>query len=350
MIELAPWYAQTDRLRRLAGCCLDALGWGPEETPSQPVFAEPCLTLRRYDDGPAGKPAVLLIPAPIKAAYIWDLLPAVSAVRRCREGGLRVYLMQWRAPGEGERGFGLADYADRLVGDALDAIRAETGQASVVLIGHSLGGTCAALFAALHPERVRGLVLLASPLHFGPETGLFGPAVAELPNARTLTVQLGNVPGSVINGLCLLASPATFDWSRRWDWWCSLLSPAALRTHLLVERWTLDEMPLAQRLFEELVELLYREDRFMRGTLRIGGRAATPQQVRAPLLSVVDRHCQIVPPQAVLPFHRAVGGGHLLWYAGDVGVSLQHVGMLVGESAHRHLWPRIVRWVQGHAG
>jgi polyhydroxyalkanoate synthase len=123
-----------------------------------------------------------------------------------------------------------------------------------------------------------------------------------------------------------------------------------MQTHLRVERWTLEEMPLAQRLFEEVVELLYRQDRLMRGTLMVGGRRATPELVEAPLLSVVDARCRLVPPQAVLPFHHAVRSADkkLLWYRGDTGVSLQHVGMLVGRQAHKHLWPEVIQWTHAH--
>jgi polyhydroxyalkanoate synthase len=32
----------------------------------------------------------------------------------------------------------------------------------------------------------------------------------------------------------------------------------------------------------------------------------------------------------------------VLEYPGDVGVALQHVGVLVGATAHRELWPRIL--------
>jgi polyhydroxyalkanoate synthase len=44
------------------------------------------------------------------------------------------------------------------------------------------------------------------------------------------------------------------------------------------------------------------------------------------------------------------GDKRMLWYQGDVGVALQHVGVLVGRNAHRHLWPEILGWVHGHWG
>jgi polyhydroxyalkanoate synthase subunit PhaC len=47
----------------------------------------------------------------------------------------------------------------------------ETGQMRVVLAGHSLGGTLAAIFPSLHPERVRGLALLEAPTKFGRDAG-----------------------------------------------------------------------------------------------------------------------------------------------------------------------------------
>jgi polyhydroxyalkanoate synthase len=118
-----------------------------------------------------------------------------------------------------------------------------------------------------------------------------------------------------------------------------------------VERWTLDEMPLARKLFEEVCELC-REDRFTRGTLQVSGARLEPKLVKAPLLSVVDPLCRLVPPQAVLPFQGAAGSTDtkLLWYQGDTGVALRHVGMLVGREAHEHLWPEVIRWVHAHCG
>jgi polyhydroxyalkanoate synthase subunit PhaC len=343
-------YAQLDWFRRALGTQLDTLGVSPLETPSRAALTEPCLTLKAYSAGPDTGPVLLLVPAPIKRAYLWDLAPWASVVRQCIATGLRVYLLQWEQPGERERAFGLADFADRLILDCVEAMQAETGQPSVFLAGHSLGGTLAALFAALHPDRLSGLIVLGAPLHFGRQVGVFGPVVAASPSARILTAALGNVPGSLLDAVCWLTDPVTFGWSRWVDWPNSLPDPEALWTHLLVERWTLDELPLPQRFFEDIHEWLYREDRFMQGTLVLGDSRVAPQQVTAPLLSVVDRHCPITPPEAILPFHEAVPSTakDLLWYEGDTGVALQHVGPLVGRKAHQQLWPAIIRWIQAH--
>src|SRR5690606_10333417 len=101
------------------------------------------------------------------------------------------------------------------------------------------------------------------------------------------------------------------------------------------------------RLFTEIVESLYRNDQFMQGELDIGGRKIGPRDLRAPLISVVDFRSKVIPPQAVLPFHEAASSERrqVIEYRGDVGVNLQHVGVLVGRSAHAAIWPAIFEWL-----
>jgi hypothetical protein len=62
-------------------------------------------------------------------------------------GSLRLWLtdksakvvLEWMDPTEQEDGYGLAEYADRLPGAALDILAAEAGSCRPFLAGHSLG-------------------------------------------------------------------------------------------------------------------------------------------------------------------------------------------------------------------
>lgn len=329
-------FAQLDRLRHAQGALLDAAGWRPLEAPYRIVREQAGVALRCYDDAARESPAVLIVPAPIKQPWLWDLDPKVSVVRRLLERRLKVYVVEWRpAPPE----YGLADYAERLLLACLEA----TGAARVVVLAHSLGGLLAAIFAALHPQRVQCLALLASPLHFGAETPVLEAMAAalrtdELPDA---------LPGSFLSLASANAAPHVFGTERALDAVLSSTDPAALRIHLLVERWTLDELALPRRFIAELATQCLREDRFVRGELQVGGRRALPSSLEAPLLCVVDPRCPLVPPAAMLPFIEAVASRDktLLEYEREVGVALQHVGPLVGRNAHARLWPRILDWI-----
>jgi polyhydroxyalkanoate synthase subunit PhaC len=305
------------------------------------------LTLRAYGDPSQDGPAMLLVPAPIKRCYIWDLAPHISVVRGCLQRGMRVYLAEWIPLEKGGQCFGLSDYADRLLSDCVDAIEADAGQQQVTLAGHSLGGTLAAIFSCLHPQRVRSLVLLEAPLHFAEAAGRFTPLIAATPDAAFIADIFGRVPGSFLNLVCAIAAPGEFQWQRYMDWLLCAGNVRALTTHLRVERWTLDEFPMPGKLFAETIELLYRSDCLMQGRLTIRGRQIGPGDLSAPLLSVYDPRSTIIPAESIIPFHRSTTGSprKLLPYEGDIGVAIQHVGVLVGSNAHTRLWPAVFDWL-----
>jgi polyhydroxyalkanoate synthase len=342
---------QMDRSRQARGQLLERAGYGPKPTPSTILHAEAGLNLRRYGEQAGNGPPVLLVPAPIKRSYIWDLAPEVSVVRRWLERGYRVYMTEWVPPGDGNEDVGLADYADHLLSACRTAIAADCAadgaDEAPVIAGHSLGGVLAAIHSCLYPEALRATILLESPLHFQPESCCFNKLVQATPDAQQLADTFRHVPGSFLNTMSALAEPQAFQWERWTDRWLSLGDPHALATHMQVERWSHDEFALPGRLFTEIIELLYRRDQFMQGELQINGRRIGPRDLRTPLLSVVDPRSKVVPPASVLPFHEAATSGHkrVLHYEGDVGVNLQHVGVLVGRNAHARIWPAILDWL-----
>lgn len=339
-----------DRSRQARGKMLDRAGYGPQETPHTVLYEEPGLKLRRYGD--TGTRPVLIVPAPIKRSYIWDLAPEVSVVRRWLERGWRVYLAEW-VPVDGHDGadFGFDAYGSRLLSACRRAMAADGAQEPPVIAGHSLGGILAAIHSALYPNEVRATILLEAPLHFEPASCCFNPLVRAVSDAKAIADAFGQVPGVFLNMMSAMAEPQAFQWERMTDRWLSMLDPdrQALANYMRVERWTHDEFPLPGRLFTDIVERLYRNDELTRGQLRVSGRAIGPGDLRAPLASVADPRSKVIPLDAVLPFHEAAGSDDklLLHYRGDVGVNLQHVGVLVGRNAHATLWPAIFGWLDG---
>jgi polyhydroxyalkanoate synthase len=332
-----------DEVRRAEGAILERLGFGPTECRYRIVASGPHWRLRDYG-GPEAEPRLLIVAAPIKRPYIWDLAPSVSAVRFCLDRGLRVYLLEWMFPSPGNGNVGLAEYADQAIGEAVARLVGDTG-AQPFLVGHSLGGTFAAIFGALAPEAARGLVLLGAPLCFRPGISRFRDAIVAI--APSNLAEMAVVPGSLLSQLSAWASPETFIWSRLLDATASSADPAACVIHARVERWALDEAPLPGRLVQEILHGLYREDRFYRGNLSIGERIAGPSQLQLPTLAVVNPRDEIAPPASILPFIEAMSGQHVrvLDYSGEIGVGIQHLGILVGRQAYARVWPEIISWL-----
>ncbi|ADH91009.1 Poly(3-hydroxyalkanoate) synthetase-like protein [Ancylobacter novellus DSM 506] len=334
-----------DNLRRLQAGALDRFGFGPRECVFDVIASGPNWRLRHYP-GEAASAALLMVPAPIKRPYIWDLTPGVSVVRLCLERGLGVHLIEWLPP-QGDGSDGIADYVDA-IGAAGKVVAAEQPGAARFVLGHSLGGTLAAIACALQPEIARGLVLLGAPLSFEPGSSPFRDQVAA---QKRPTPEQGTVAGSQLSQSCAMLSPGTFIWNRWMDGALSLADPAAFDIHMHIERWALDEVPLAGRLIHQMVDWLYRENRFQKGTLAIGGRTLGPGDLRLPVLAAVSEADEIGPRASVEPFFARMTGTdtQILAHPAEIGVGLQHLAILAGRRAHAEVWPRIATWIGSHA-
>jgi pimeloyl-ACP methyl ester carboxylesterase len=150
----------------------------------------------RYQAGPPGAPTVLLLHGWMASADLnWlGTFPVLA-------GRYHVVAMDHRGHGRGIRSrepFSLEDCAD----DAAGLLR-ELGVRNAIVAGYSMGGPVALLLARRHPDRVRGLVLIAtaaelarSPFRrgMGPLLQLAGPLIRSGLPDRVMAELVGSRP------------------------------------------------------------------------------------------------------------------------------------------------------------
>jgi polyhydroxyalkanoate synthase subunit PhaC len=340
-----------DALRRRRGQMLDAMGFGPEEAPYRILVEEAGMRLRAYGDA-AGEPRrarVLIVPAPFKRGYIWDLRPDVSVVRRCQAAGLAVFMLEWRDPAPGDD-LGLADFAYKFPLAAVRAIAQTAPGGPIVLTGHSLGGTFAAIFAALHPELVSDLWLIDAPLVFGPGAGDRLADLLRMIAPGWLAALAGEpVAGSFISALAVAALPDEFVLAPAEDFVASGWDPDRQRLHAQVLRWTQDEFPLPRSLFLDVANQLYREDRFAGGALLLAGETVGLGDLRTPVAAVLNPASAVVPAAATARGLRLAQSTSVstFVYEPSPGCALNHVGPLVSPRAHASIWPDLIKRAGG---
>jgi polyhydroxyalkanoate synthase len=333
-------------MRRAQGDVLSALGLGPDECPYRIIASGAHWRLRDYAHD-AVSPSLIIVAAPIKRPYIWDLTPSVSAIRYCLDQGLGVHLLEWLPASRDTGNNGLDEYASAIFA-CIATISQRSAGATPFVIGHSLGGTLAALASAAAPESVRGLMLLGAPLCFKPGESRFRDSLVSL-IPRTSSGE-DPVPGSLLSQMSVLASPGTFIWSRFQDAALSAADREAMDIHARVERWALDEAALPGRLVREMIEQLYSENSFFLGTLRIACRRVGPFSLSTPTLAVVNMIDEVTPLASVKPVIDAMPtrDTRIIEYPGEPGVCLQHLGILVGRQARAAVWPEIISWTKAH--
>src|SRR5262249_37307236 len=189
------------------------------------------------------------------------------------------------------------------------------------------------------------LVLLGAPLCFLPSENQFRDALVTLVPQEISDA--GPFPGSLLSHASALASPRAFIWSRLMDAAMSISDPLALEIHARVERWALDEMPLPGKLVHQIIEWLYRENRFCSNELKIGEKLIGPSTLSVPTLAVVNTTDDVAPLNSLKPFADAMAENtQIIEYPGELGVCLQHLGILVGRHAQAHVWPEILSWLK----
>jgi polyhydroxyalkanoate synthase len=340
-------FAMTDKLRRAQGDALDTLGLGPRECAFKLISSGPCWRLRAYG-GPEAAPLLLMVSAPIKRPYIWDLTPAVSAVRYCLHHGFRVHLLEWMPP-SADGSAGLDAYGGRAIAACVETISNQSNRARPFLVGHSLGGTLATIYCALEHRSVKGLVLLGAPLCFEQASSRFRDALVALIPGEFPETEV--VAGSLLSQISVVASPNTFLWLRWMDALLSLADPAAMDIHARIERWALDEVALPSKLINQIVQWLYRENRFCHGTLAVLDRTVGPASMPIPTLAIVNAADEVAPLSSVAPFldKMPTDDTRIIEHPGEIGVGLQHLGMLAGRAAYARIWPQIIAWLKAHS-
>ena len=238
---------------------------------------------------------------------------------------------------------GVDDYV-LAIAEAVGMITTAAQGTKPYLIGHSLGGTIAAIYGAFLPDSIRGLVMLGAPLCFGRSKATFEMLLLLVP--RNVS-DSDTFPGSLLSYASALAFPGTFVWSRLTDAVISIADPLAMEIHARVERWALDEISLPGKLVHQIVDWLYRENRFFRGVLKINGKFVGPSTLSVANLALINTADDVAPPISVKPFADAIERKvRIIEYPSERGVCLQRRGILVGRYAQGHIWPKILSWLK----
>ncbi|HEU4515720.1 MAG TPA: class III poly(R)-hydroxyalkanoic acid synthase subunit PhaC [Steroidobacteraceae bacterium] len=311
-------------------------------TPRTEVFRHGKTVLWRYRSGEpgAGIAPLVICYALVNRPYMLDLQPDRSLVRGLVARGLDVYLVDWGYPDRSDSGLSLDDYVNRHLGACIDRVRAMHGIPAVNLLGVCQGGTLSLCHASLHPDRVRNLVTMVTPVDFHTKDNLLSHWVRRLDVDRIVDV-LGNVPGALLNAAFVALMPLRLT-VRKYAAIADLAGDrASLENFLRMERWIHDSPDQAGTAFREFVRDFFQENRLLRGGLSIGGETVDLRRITCPVLNVYALQDHLVPPDASRALEGLTGSRDYSAFEFDGG----HIGIYVSRSAQELLPRTIAQWL-----
>lgn len=337
---------QSDRVRR--GMLLHKRAPRPPVglTPHEIVHRQGKLKLRFYapPPGTAHKAPVVVVPSMINRAYILDLEPDRSLVRGLSERGHPVYLVDWGIPGAEDAGQTVAYTLLTLLDRAVRRACWHAGAQTAFLLGYCQGGTLATMYTALRPQRVRGLALFNTPVHFakGGRFRRFADAAhldcaTAFPPDRLVPVEVMQVAFQLLDPMGVWGKYIALDKAaeQREE------RPELLRRSLARERWLEENVPMPGAFAAEFIHQAYQRDALMDGSWEIAGQRVDLSRITCPVLTVAAARDFISPPASVLPLADLVSSDDVTAQELDTG----HIGIVVGSFGPRVFYPTLDAWL-----
>ncbi len=332
----------------------------PYEAPYEVLMREEFLRLRRYSSQESdvcrySHIPVLMVPPLMVTSQVYDISPALSAVKILKDAGFDIWLTDFGIP-EKEVG-GLERTLDShllLIDRAIDFVREYTG-ADVHLAGYSQGGMFTYQVAAYRKSRgVASITTFGSPVDLNKNVpgGMHRDLVDRLLNsarsALSWTIDdLKGVPGSFTSLGFKMVSPR------------QELRYLKMMLGILGDREALSKIEPTRRFlggegfiawpgpaFRSFVDDIIVQNRMMTGGFVVNGRPVTLSDISVPILYFVGDKDDFARPASVRAIRKVVSSEQIY----EVPINAGHFGLVVGSRSLREVWPTFIDWLKWRSG
>ena len=292
------------------------------------------------------KQPLLIIYAPINTFHILDLNPRRSVIRNLlATSGLDIYLLDWGYPDWSDNHLSLEDYLG-YVADAIKVISEKTSADRISILGYCWGGIFALIHAALNPQEVRNLVLMAVPVDFSKDDTILASWSRTI-DVDSMMDEFGHMDGQVLDLGFLIRNPPRYGFdkylklfqrSNDWDF---------IDTFIDVERWLYDTPPIPGVLHRQIINNCYRNNLLISGWMEVIDREGRKQKVNIqknitmPVLSVIAQQDDLASPASSLAINDHISSRDTSVLENPGG----HVALCISNTAHKKLWPEVANWL-----
>ena len=323
-------------------------------TPSELIFSEDKMKLIHYIpivEKPHLVP-ILIVYALVNRYYILDLQPDKSVIKKLLEEGFDVYVIDWGYPSGADRYLTLDDYVNGYINNAVDKIRERSGLDKITLLGVCQGGTFSVMYAAMHPEKVKNLVTLVTPVNFDTDKGLLHLWAKSL-DVDKIVDYYGIVPGNFLNSGFLLTDSfrlmidkyvGLFERieCKPGDKEGELQNEETVKNFLRMEKWIFDSPDQAGETFRQFMKDCYQKNLLIKNEMILDGKKINLKNITMPLLNVMAETDHLVPNAASIPLNDAVSSADKQMLVFPTG----HIGIFVGSKSQKEVCPKIAAWLK----
>ena len=289
---------------------------------------------------------VLVVYAFINRHYILDLLPEVSVIASLLRHGLDIFATDWGTPSVYDKNLTIGHFVSKYMDKSVDYIRKITNSDKVSLLGYCWGGELAVIYAALHPEKVRNLITIATPGDFELDDSLLAVWTKAMKENYLLDT-FGNLPGIMLNAAFILRNPIEYS-HKYFHFFEQPRSLESIAEFFATETWLYDSPPIIGEIYREFIEGCYKQNLLIKNRMRIedsndnSDMLVNLKNINMSFLNIVAKKDDLVAPDSSKALNIALTESYdkkLIEHNSG------HVGLMIGKNAHKELWPEVGDWL-----
>mgnify|MGYP001171458738 FL=1 len=380
---LKHWMDKSSELNeRVAASAVNAFDWlfrkeslvKSGQTPHTVIHAGDPMSVRHYDLDDAEIPLsddtvmpvrrrkhaipLVLVPPLGVTTETFDLMPNRSLVRYMAARGFKTYLICWGTPERRHASLSMRDYADRMMGEALAAVRAHSGARELSLMGWCMGGLLSLIHAGLPDTRgIRAMVTVASPIDM--RGGGLIAGVSRIINTpakfigrytdfrlNRLNPQAFHAPGWVTALAFKLTDPIG-SVTTYWDLLVNLWDREFVESHSTTSDYLNNMLAYPVGMVGDVLTKMAVQNQMAEGRFVLSReRSAEFARITAPLYVFAGATDALVAPSTAAHVLDVVGSTDKRFEVAPGG----HMGVILGSSAQGAVWARAADWLQARSG
>lgn len=308
------------------------------ETPHEIVRRKDDTRLLHYHSSPRYKIPMLLIYAPINRYHILDLNVNRSVVRDFLDGGLDVFLLDWGDQQNNE--LSIEDYLN-YIDESIEEIKKRTGSAVVTLFGYCWGGVLAIIYTAFNGKKLKSLIVHATPVDFARDKSVLAEWARKFPVDKFVD-EFGEMDGRILNLAFLLRNPPRYTFDKYIKFLNKMDDPKFTDDFIRVENWLYNTPDIPGELYRQFIKDLYQGNLLVQSKMKVNGRTIDLKAITVPVLNITGQRDDLAHPDSSAALNEAIASKDKEL----IGFPSGHVGLCVSTTAHKELWPKVVKWIQ----
>jgi len=335
------------RMRKAKDVLLGQLNTDIAPTPYDIVYEEDRVKLKHYRPvrDIAYETPLFVTYAMVNRETMLDLQHGRSVVQRFLDAGIDLYMIDWWYPTRKDRYLTIDDHVDGYMDSMIDFVLKRTGRKSVNLMGICMGGTYSIMYAALHPEKIKNLVLTVTPVNFQTDQGLLNVWARSI-DADALVDAYGNIPGDILNLAFLLLNPPRLMVDKYVGFLENIDDRDFVENFVRMERWIFDSPDLPGETFRQFIKDLFQKNLLIQNEMELNGKRIDLKKVTMPVLNIYAKYDHLVPTEACEHTTGSIGSKD----KEDVCLDTGHIGIYVSSKTQKEFAPKIISWLKERDG